>query len=120
MASFKHLSILNENDTVIQMAQCSFDVHVKECLGTLVLGASLVLLHVEGQIDVDYLSLTLQRHNVTFFSIVPSLMTVLCDYLMEIKQFGRLTSIRSFGFLGRNVQHMIFSVIAACFSSFFF
>jgi len=82
------------------MSQCSFDVHVKECLGTLILGGSLVLLHPHGQLEFDYLSKTIQQHNVTFFNIVPSLMSILSDYLIENKRFSRLSSVRSFGFLG--------------------
>ena len=100
MTSFEHLGIFDGNDVVIQMAQCSFDVHVKECLGTLILGGSLVLLHPQGQLDLEYLSTSLQRHNVTFFSVVPSFMSTLCDLLSEMKEFSRLSTIRSFGFLG--------------------
>lgn len=95
------------SDIVIQMAQCSFDVHVKECLGTLILGGSLVLLHPQGQLDVDYLSTTLQRHNVTFFSVVPSFMSILCNYLHQIKQFSRLSTIRSLGFLGKHDEALV-------------
>src|ERR1041384_3402296 len=40
ITSFKDLSIFDENDVVIQMTQCSFDVHMLECLGTLILGGS--------------------------------------------------------------------------------
>jgi non-ribosomal peptide synthetase component F len=108
MGSFRHLTILNGNDIVIQMAQCSFDVHVKECLGTLILGGSLVLLHPQGQMNLEYLSTALQRYNVTFFSVIPSLMIVLCDYLIETKQFWRLSSVRSFGFLGKNALRTSF------------
>ena len=100
--SFKHLAILSNIDVVIQMAQCSFDVHVKECLGTLMLGGSLVLLHAEDHVDLDYLSRTLHEHTVTFFSIVPSLMIVLCDYLISSDQCYRLGSVRSLGFLGKD------------------
>ena len=106
MASFRHLAILDSNDVVIQMAQCSFDVHVKECLGTLMLGGSLVLLHPQGQLDLDYLSTTVQRYNVTFFSVVPSLMSILFDHLIDIKQYSRLASVRSFGFLGMYAVHV--------------
>jgi acyl-CoA synthetase (AMP-forming)/AMP-acid ligase II len=104
MTSFRHLGILNGNDIVMQMAECSFDVHTKECLGTFMLGGSLVLLHGEGHMDLDYLSTTLQQRNVTFFSVVPSLMIILCDYLIGIRKFCRLTSIRSLGFLGMYTQ----------------
>ena len=82
------------------MAQCSFDVHVKECLGTMMLGATLVLLHPNGNMDIDYLLKTVEQNHVTFFNIVPSLLTILCDHLVENDSFQRLSSIRSFGLLG--------------------
>ncbi|CAF1137805.1 unnamed protein product [Adineta ricciae] len=75
MTSFKQLNIITSRDVVVQMAQCSFDVHVKECLGTMMLGATLVLLRPHGYMDFKYLSKTLHEHNVTFFSVVPTMMT---------------------------------------------
>jgi non-ribosomal peptide synthetase component F len=101
MNSFNRLGILTRLDVAIQMAPCSFDVHVKECLGTLMLGSSLVLLHPQGHLDIDYLSTTIQQHNVTFFSVVPSPMAILSNYLIQTNEFSRLQSIRKFGFLGR-------------------
>ncbi|CAF3842764.1 unnamed protein product, partial [Adineta steineri] len=45
-----------EYDTVAQMTRCSFDIHVQEILGTLLVGGTLIMLHPGGTIDFDYLS----------------------------------------------------------------
>ncbi|CAF4289989.1 unnamed protein product [Rotaria sp. Silwood2] len=111
MFSYRHAAILSGHDVVIQMAQCSFDVHIEECLGSLVLGSSLVLLHPEGQWDLEYLSITIQQCNITFFAVVPSIMSVLCDYLMEIRQLCRLDGIRAFDFGGEAIQTKVLSTI---------
>lgn len=100
MTSFEQLGILTGKDVAIQVAPSSFDVHVKECIGTLMLGSSLVLLHPQGHLDLNYLSKTIQQHNVTFFCIVPSHMTILSNYLTEQNEYSRLRSVRKFGFLG--------------------
>ncbi|CAM4989794.1 unnamed protein product, partial [Rotaria socialis] len=38
------------------MTRCSFDIHVQEILGTLLVGGTLIMLHPGGTIDFDYLS----------------------------------------------------------------
>ncbi|CAF4066371.1 unnamed protein product, partial [Rotaria magnacalcarata] len=103
ISSFKHLEIVTHRDNVVQMAQCSFDAHILECLGMMMLGATLILLHPHGNMDFEYLSSTLEQHQVTFFSVVPSFMNALLDHLMDNNRWLRLSSIRSFGFLGEAI-----------------
>ncbi|CAF4473575.1 unnamed protein product, partial [Adineta steineri] len=38
------------------MTRCSFDIHVQEILGTLMNGATLVMLHPRGTLDFEYLA----------------------------------------------------------------
>ena len=71
--SMTHIGALNGGDTVIQMARCSFDVHVQEILSSMMLGATTIMLHPGGTIDFNYLSTVLQRKQVTFMTTVPSL-----------------------------------------------
>ncbi|CAF1668429.1 unnamed protein product, partial [Adineta ricciae] len=113
MTSFEQLGILTAMDVVIQVAPSSFDVHVKECIGTLMLGSSLVLLHPQGHLDIHYLSSTIQQHNVTFFCIVPSHMTILSNYLIEQNEYSRLRSVRKFGFLGEAIIPKTLTAIVA-------
>ncbi|CAF4282717.1 unnamed protein product, partial [Adineta steineri] len=47
------------------MTRCSFDIHVQEILGTLLVGGTLIMLHPGGTIDFDYLSKVLQNRQIT-------------------------------------------------------
>ena len=74
MHSLICIDTFNENDTVVQMSQCSFDIHVQEILGILISGATLVMLHPRGSIDFDYLSVVLHKKQITYMHTVPSLL----------------------------------------------
>ncbi|CAF4311925.1 unnamed protein product, partial [Adineta steineri] len=49
--SLAYINSLNKDDTVVQMTRCSFDIHVQEILGTLLVGGTLIMLHPGGTID---------------------------------------------------------------------
>ena len=74
MHSLVKTNIFNSMDTVVQMARCSFDIHVQEILGTLMIGATLVMLHPGGTIDFYYLADVLARKNISYIHTVPSLL----------------------------------------------
>jgi non-ribosomal peptide synthetase component F len=65
------------------MGRCSFDIHVQEVLGTLMIGATVVMLRPRGNIDFDYLSATLLQKQVTFIYTVPSLFQRIFTHLEE-------------------------------------
>ncbi|CAF1360905.1 unnamed protein product [Adineta steineri] len=54
--SLVYINSFNKDDTVVQMTRCSFDIHVQEILGTLLVGGTLIMLHPGGTINFDYLS----------------------------------------------------------------
>ncbi|CAF1052208.1 unnamed protein product [Adineta steineri] len=54
--SLIYINSFNKDDTIVQMTRCSFDIHVQEILGTLLVGGTLIMLHPGGTIDFDYLS----------------------------------------------------------------
>ena len=54
------------------MARCSFDIHVQEILGTLISGASLIMLRPRGTIDFEYFSQVLTKNQITYMHTVPS------------------------------------------------
>ncbi|CAF1161511.1 unnamed protein product [Adineta steineri] len=74
MHSLININIFNEDDIVVQMARCSFDIHLFEIVGSLMIGAALVMLHPGGTIDYDYLSLVLDIKQVSYMDGVPSVM----------------------------------------------
>ena len=94
MHSLIYIDTFNENDTVVQMARCSFDIHVQEILGTLTTGATLVMLHPRGNIDFHYLSQVLQQKQISYMHSVPSL---LHKFFTFVKETNNLSSIKSLG-----------------------
>ncbi|CAF1373716.1 unnamed protein product, partial [Adineta steineri] len=81
MKSFAEITTLKRSDNVIQMASCSFDNHFQETLGTLMIGAGLVMLHPHGNKDLTYLIHELMDKDVTFLDAVPSYLDMLCQHL---------------------------------------
>ncbi|CAF4429232.1 unnamed protein product, partial [Adineta steineri] len=63
--SLTYINSFNKDDTVVQMTRCSFDIHVQEILGTLLVGGTLIMLHPGGTIDFYYLSEVLQNKQIT-------------------------------------------------------
>jgi non-ribosomal peptide synthetase component F len=82
------VNIFNENHTVLQMGRCSFDIHVQEILGTLMIGATVVMLRPRGNIDFDYLTKVLIKQQITFIYTVPSLFQSLFTRLTEINNMN--------------------------------
>ncbi|CAF1688178.1 unnamed protein product, partial [Adineta ricciae] len=79
--SFVEMGIFNENDIVVQLARCSFDIHLEEILGPLIVGGTVVLLNPKGVMDLVYFIDVIVRKQITYFICVPSFLTALCVYL---------------------------------------
>ncbi|CAF1095480.1 unnamed protein product [Adineta steineri] len=93
MNSLVRMDVLNTDDTVIQIARCSFDIHVQEILGTLVHGASLIMVHRGGTLDFDYLSNIVEMKQITYILLVPSLLQ---SFFSLIEQSSKTTSSKYF------------------------
>jgi non-ribosomal peptide synthetase component F len=74
------LGKFDDGDVVIQMARCSFDIHVADIVGTLIVGATLVMLHPKGNLDFDYLAQTLLAKQITMIETVPTLLSQFFHY----------------------------------------
>ena len=114
--SLLHVGILNKSDTIIQMARCSFDIHVQEIMGTLMIGATLVMLHPRGNIDLEYLSTIMQTKQITFLYTVPTLLQVFFNFITETKKLYTVKYLRSLCTGGK----CIWTDFYRCFLSFFF
>ncbi len=77
------------------MGRCSFDIHVQETLGTLMNGATVVMLRPRGNIDFDYLSATLLEKQITSIYTVPSLLQNIFTYLEETEKIDVVRFLRS-------------------------
>ncbi|CAF4063714.1 unnamed protein product, partial [Adineta steineri] len=86
--------VLKEKDTIMQISRCSFDTHVQDIIGTLTIGATLVMLHPGGIIDLTYLADVIKKKNVTCFTSVPSLLQPLFSFLKHFNDGSSLLSLR--------------------------
>ena len=100
MHSLIYIDTFNKNDTVVQMARCSFDIHVQEILGTLMTGATVVMLHPRGTIDFDYLSEVLDKKQITYMHTVPSLLYTFFNFIKECNNRNALKYLRSLCSIG--------------------
>jgi fengycin family lipopeptide synthetase D len=95
MHSLAAVNTFNEHDTVVQMARCSFDIHVQDILGTLTIGASVTILHPHGTTDFDYLSRVLDDKQITYINSVPSLFGAIFSFVKLTDKKSMLTHLRS-------------------------
>jgi hypothetical protein len=63
------------------MASCSYDVHVEEIIGTLIIGSSIVMLSPEGNMTLDYLLMVLYEKQVSYMQTVPAYLNNMLDVL---------------------------------------
>ncbi|CAF1333405.1 unnamed protein product [Adineta ricciae] len=93
--SYMETHQFDDKDIILQLANCSFDVHVDEIVSALCRGAHLVLLRHGGHLDFDYLTSVIAERQVTFIAPVPSWIDGLCGYLRENSHAcDRMRSIR--------------------------
>ena len=93
--SMVEINVVNEHDTVAQMARCSFDVHVLDVLGTLIIGGTIVMLHPEGILDLEYLAAVVKDKQVTYIQAVPSILRAFFTFLMETDNVSNISCLRS-------------------------
>jgi non-ribosomal peptide synthetase component F len=101
MHSLINIDSLNKNDIVVQMSRCSFDIHVQEILGTLINGATLVMLRPRGTIDFEYLSAVLDEKQITYMHTVPSLLREFFTYIQENNNKEAVKYLRSLCSIGK-------------------
>ncbi|CAF4091189.1 unnamed protein product, partial [Adineta steineri] len=93
--SLVDIDTFNRYDTMIQMTRCSFDIHVQEILGTLMNGATLVMLHPRGTLDFEYLADILNNKQITYMHTVPSLLTSFFTFIVQWKKWNTVKCLRS-------------------------
>lgn len=95
MYSMVAIDALNKDDTVAQIARCSFDVHVLDILGTLVIGGTVIMLHPEGILDMEYLATQFLRKQITYVLAVPSLLRAFFTFLVDTRGMASVRFLRS-------------------------
>ncbi len=85
------------------MAECSFDVHVGDVLGTVMIGATLIMLRPRGLIDFQYLTQVLEEKQITCMTSVPSLFLSLFHFVKDFNRQKALEYMKSVGSGGMNL-----------------
>ncbi|CAF1398930.1 unnamed protein product [Adineta steineri] len=83
MCSLVYGDVVNESDTVLQLARCSFDVHVQDIMGSFMIGSSLIMLHPRGIMDFNYLSGVFKDKNITCITTVPTIINSFFTFLQQ-------------------------------------
>ncbi|CAF3986105.1 unnamed protein product, partial [Adineta steineri] len=79
--SIQNAGVLNEQDIVAQICAPTYDVHVMEIMGSLLLCATVVMLHPYGNMDFEYFAHTLQHKQITCLAPVPTFLDHFCGFL---------------------------------------
>jgi non-ribosomal peptide synthetase component F len=93
-------------DVVVQIVLCSFDAHIQDICGTLLIGGTVVLLRPNGNLDFEYLFNVLTNKHVTLMLLVPSLVNSFCKFL-EYNN-SSLKTMRSLCCVGQSQQCTVF------------
>ncbi|CAF4288730.1 unnamed protein product, partial [Adineta steineri] len=111
-------NILNQNDIIMQIARCSFDLHIQDVVGTLTTGATLVMLHPQGISDLTYLTDIIKKKSVTCFTCVPTILLHLFSFFQQSKNVTAVKSLRTICSGGEvcpvSLVSLIFSSVPHC------
>ena len=100
MHFFVQIDVFSQNDTVIQMSRCSFDAHIQDIIGILLIGATVVMLHPGGNLDFDYLVKVMKWKQITFILVVPSFLYSYFTFLQQSNQLTATKCLRSVSICG--------------------
>ncbi|CAF1420288.1 unnamed protein product [Adineta steineri] len=93
--SFVSVTTLKKEDTAVQMARSTFDVHLRQIVGVLLVGATLIMLRARGMADFDYLANLLYNKQITYLNTAPVLFQSFFSYLSLYKKTYAVTYLRS-------------------------
>jgi non-ribosomal peptide synthetase component F len=90
-----NLRLYTIRDHVLQVAACSWILHLSEILLPLVVGGTLVLLRPGGHLDMSYFSQTLINQQVTTLTTGSGIVRALTNYLEMSQQFETFKFVRN-------------------------
>ncbi|CAF0939048.1 unnamed protein product [Didymodactylos carnosus] len=85
--ALNHVNWVNMNNTMIHIAPCSSDTHLSKIYGCFYYGAQLICLHPQDLLDLDYLSTTIQNHQVSHIDVVPQYASSLYRFWEQKEKF---------------------------------
>ncbi|CAF4229101.1 unnamed protein product, partial [Adineta steineri] len=110
IAGFVQIDALHEDDVTIQIASSTFDAHIQEIVGSLICGATIVMLHPQGNMDFQYINHILHDKQVTYLVAVPSYLNHLCDFLKQ-NRFPPWILMRNINCVGESVSSAFVEVL---------
>lgn len=81
-------------DVVLHHTPATFDIHLSEIVGTLLVGGQVIILHPNGNLDMNVFSKAISHKQVTCLNIAPSFLTILIDHLCNIDNKDCLRTLR--------------------------
>ncbi|CAF1354197.1 unnamed protein product [Adineta steineri] len=103
-------NIMQQTDVVLHHTSVTFNVHLSEIAGALIMGGQVVLLHPNGDLNMKLFSQTIHRQQVTILNIVSSSLTILTNYIRITNNNEYLKTLRCISFAkctGAVTQYMI-------------
>ena len=95
------MGTFSEKDTVVQMAECTFDSHMLDIVGTLIISGTVIMLHPNGHMDFTYLLTTLSEKQITYMLYIPSYLCTLCSHVETSSRRPRWTHLRTLVSVGK-------------------
>ena len=80
------VNLFTNKDTMLQMASCSYDVHVQEIIGAMIVGGSSVMLRPLGNMDLQYVMKVLHGKQISYMQNVPAYLSNMLEYLQKHNQ----------------------------------
>jgi non-ribosomal peptide synthetase component F len=113
------VGLYTTRDQVLQVATCSWNLHLEEVALPLIVGGTLVLLRPGGNLDMTYFSQTMIDQQVTTLIIGPGIIRALTNYIETNQQLGTFNSVRKLCVTG-DYKFFIYSANHIFFHSIYF
>ena len=95
---------------MLQMATCSFDVHIQEIIGALIVGATTIMLRPQGNMDFEYVINMLKEKQISYLQSVPAYVNNMLDYLSKYNG-SNLSTLRTLDIGGKLINLLILNII---------
>ena len=94
------IDLFTFKDTMVQMASCSYDVHVQEVIGALIVGSSIVMLRSQANIDLEYVLSVLNEKQVSYMQSVPTYLSHMINILPKY-DYSQIRTLRTLDIGGK-------------------
>lgn len=89
------IGLYSIHDHVLQVASCSWILHLVEISLSIVLGGTLVLLRPSGHLDIAYFARSLVKHQITTLTLGAGLIRAVTNYLETSQEVNIFQSVRN-------------------------